>query len=63
MYLVVHGKGESTRKEKMDIDFKLMIKIPFVGSISSEFKNTLPNLFFNDSNIVIFPSCYNNKTY
>ena len=32
-----------------------MIKIPFVGSISYEFKNKLNNLFFKDLNIEIFP--------
>ena len=32
------GKDKSDRKEKKDIDFNLMIKIPFVGSISYEFK-------------------------
>ena len=32
-----------------------MIKIPFIGSISHEFKNKLTNLFFKDLNIEIFP--------
>ena len=49
------SKDENYRKEKKDIDFNLMIKIPFVGSISYEFKNKLSNLFFKDLNIEIFP--------
>ena len=49
------SKDENYRKEKKDIDFNLMIKIPFVGSISYEFKSRLSNLFFKDLNIEIFP--------
>ena len=40
------SKNENDRKEKKDIDFNLMIKIPFVGSISYEFKSKL-SIFFS----------------
>ena len=40
------GKEKSDRKEKKDIDFNLMIKIPFVGSISYELKTNLVICFF-----------------
>ena len=54
------SKDENYRKEKKDIDFNLMIKIPFVGSISYEFKSRLSNLFFKDLNFEIFPIFTNN---
>lgn len=40
---------------KEDGEFKYIIKIPYVGSLSHEFKNKLVKLFFNDLSINITP--------
>ena len=40
-----------------------MIKIPFVGSISYDFKNNLSNLFFKDLNIEILPIITTSKLF
>ena len=51
-----HSSGTAlVASQQKDFEFNQMIKITFIGSISHEFKNKLPNLFFKDLNIEIFP--------
>ena len=40
---------------KLETDFKYILKIPFVGASSHEFKNKTTKLFFNDLGIHISP--------
>ena len=40
---------------KLETDFKFIMKIPFVGALSHEFKNKITKLFFNDLGIHISP--------
>ena len=52
-----HRKPKTTNKELKDddIDFKYIFKIPFVGSLSHDFKNKITKLFYNDLRIDITP--------
>ena len=47
--------GSQCVSEKRVINFNLILKVPFVGPPSHEFKNKISNLFFNDLRIEIFP--------
>ena len=49
------GSDNQSTSDKRVIDFNLILKVPFVGSPSYEFKNKISNLFFNDLRIEIFP--------
>ena len=42
-------------KDKKDINFSLLLRIPYVGILSHEFKNKITNLFHKELNIEIFP--------
>ena len=53
-----HRKPKNTNKELKDddIDFKYIFKIPYVGSLSHDFKNfKITKLFYNDLRIDITP--------
>ena len=53
-------KKQANSEDKVDVvkdatDFKHILKIPFVGAVSHEFKNKITKLFFNDLGIDIHP--------
>ena len=45
----------SNLAQKISVQVKVQVKVPFVGSPSHEFKNKIFNLFFNDLRNEIFP--------
>ena len=47
--------GTGQVKEKKDINFNLLLRIPYVGTLSHEFKSKITNLFHKELNIEIFP--------
>ena len=47
--------GTGQAKDKKDIDFSLLLRIPYVGILSHEFKSKITNLFHKELNIEIFP--------
>ena len=46
--------GTGQVKYKKDINFNLLLRIPYVGILSHEFKNKITNLFYKELNIEIF---------
>ena len=47
--------GTGQVKDMKDIDFNILLRIPYVGTLSHEFESKITNLFYKELNNEIFP--------